>query len=206
MYSVKDIYVLFRKQQSLFFERGFKIPKDWVAFYNKMETSKRNALEKITNNFNTKWQNINPEEYFKTGFKLFGKTFSYHKFFDRKIIKQYIQVDRNKKRNSNINKRKVADSVKFLKKETKQKGLSIKEYCKENNNSNIVLNYIKNNIDIYTLVLLDRKGIVNINMDLENQLPYFKDNKRQAYYYIKDNMNFFKEIGRILDGKEETNK
>jgi hypothetical protein len=206
MYTVKDVYVFYRKQQALFFERSYRIPKDWVKFYNKIDASKRNALQKITNNFNTKWQNIDPNEYFKTGFKLFKKSFSYHKFFDRKIIKHYIQIDRNKKRESNINKRKIVDSVKYLLNEAKRKNVSLDVYCKENNYGNLVLGYTKNYIDIYTLVLLDRKGVININSNLEKRLPYFIDNKRQAYYYIKDNIKFFKEIWRILDGKKEKDR
>ena len=72
MYDTRDIYIAFRKAQSLAKNRGYRIPKDWDNhFNNKMKPTDRDNLQKITDYFNTKWQNINPQKYFEAGFDIY---------------------------------------------------------------------------------------------------------------------------------------
>lgn len=114
-YSVKDIYIYFRKVQAKYLNRPYRLPKDFEKFLEKMNSKNRKNLEEVTRNFSTKWLNINPELYFQYGFELYGKNFSYIKFLNKELMNFYIdKVKRIQFKEEEI-KENVLKSVKFIK-------------------------------------------------------------------------------------------
>jgi len=94
-----DIYVEFRKAQSRYHSRPYKLPKDFGTFFaTKISESNQKVMTILKDNFNTRWHNVDIAKYFDCGFELYGKNFSYHKFLDKKILLQYIQRDKLEKR------------------------------------------------------------------------------------------------------------
>ena len=177
MYDVFDIYKIFRKAQSEFSNRGYRLPKDWESHYaNKMVSENKRALETITGYFNTKWQSINPEQYFSTGFTLFGNRFSYRRFLDKKIILQYIQNDKNEKRKTGLLQEDIKTSASYVNRLMTNDGRGSKliRYC----NMNVgcigkpVDDYIAGRITKTFMVLLIWHGIYKPTEEELNRMPY----------------------------------
>jgi len=40
MLSEKDVYIMFRRSQGSYFDKPYRLPKDWEAYYGKMEKKK----------------------------------------------------------------------------------------------------------------------------------------------------------------------
>jgi len=75
---IEKIYIKFREAQADYFSRGYRLPKNFKNhFNNKFKEQNKKKLIKITGFFLTKWQNIDPYLYFRCGFDLFGKNFSF---------------------------------------------------------------------------------------------------------------------------------
>ncbi len=90
-YEQRDIYYFFVKTRALFNNRGFRMPSkqpfdEWMKAKPKLQ---QETLRKITERFNSIWCNVEPQLYFDCGFRLFGKSFFFHKFFEPAIMIKY---------------------------------------------------------------------------------------------------------------------
>lgn len=178
MISTFDIYITFRKEQANFFNRGFRLPKDWDSHWAKMKANDREILETITVFFNTKWQDIDIERYFQSGFFVFRKKFTYTKFFDSRIIKDYVAKDKARKMNLSNIKKEFEKSLRFV----INSGWKIPEYVRmsEGNMSFPVLHYIQGKIDISFLSYLVMKGMLKLNEVERSRCPLFEPKYREA--------------------------
>ncbi len=192
--EVIDVYTAFRKAQSNFFSRPYKLPKDFEYYcQTKMSPNNRENLEKLARNFSTRWQNIDIDKYMRYGFELFGKTFTYAKFLDRRLLKLYIEKDKNEKREVKIEKRTIIESAKFVKKFIRSVQVEptdippLVQYgrLQIGRLSAAVSHYLTNRIDKYFLVWLIDQGVVRLTDQDRAMIPLIVDNYREYLEKVK---------------------
>ena len=111
-----EVYVAFRAAQGNAKGRPFRLPKDWESFKSKRMLKKNvENLELAAGYFNTKWRNVDLDRLMTYGFELW-KNFSYHQFFNKKLINYYIERDRILKRKLRVDKESIMKSLIFIKK------------------------------------------------------------------------------------------
>jgi hypothetical protein len=118
----------------------------------------KNMLILVTSWFLTKWQNVDPFRYFQCGFELYNKTFTYVNFTDPKILRLYIQKDKNIKRYNRLSKKRIIESLKFVKSYMSNNGImSFNIYCmtQKHNRSLPVRHYLANFIDKFFMVWMN---------------------------------------------------
>lgn len=195
--EIEHIYYCFRKAQSEYKNRGFRMPKDFEKhFNNRFQKTNRESLRKITGLFLTKWINIDPFLYFKCGFELYKNNFTYTKFFKEPILNLYIQRDKAKKRELEANKKNIIKSAVHL----KGTGYSLRDYImtRDGARSLAIADYLKNNIDAYFLVwLIKRHGLRLTDAD-RSDIPYIHSNFRKISVQIEDLKNFFRKVEQKL--------
>lgn len=210
MIEMYDVYVKFRQAQSRFLNRPYRLPKDFESFVKKrMSDANRKNLEKATQYFNTKWSNIDIERYFDYGFELFGKGFSYSRFLDSRLVKYYIDKDKNLKRESDNVAEGLKKSIVFVKK-------WINKNCKESKISPITIycnksdekvrlpikHYLKNDIHRLFLTWLIREGYFHPKDYEINYITYISENFRTNIEALNE-FNKLMEKGReILERRE----
>lgn len=200
--DIEFVYFKFRKMSAEFNNRGYRLPKDFEKFlYSRMSEPNRKNLIKITKNFITKWERIDIEQYFRVGFKLFGKNFSYAKFLDEKIMISYKNIDKNIKRDLNENKKKFTNSIKYVIMYMKEKNINFDEYCSkkvEGEISLVINHYIKNYVDKIFIAWLIKKGFFYLNDNEKCLVPYIIDNYRDMYVKLDEMKEFTKKIEKKL--------
>lgn len=197
---IEKIYGEFRRSQAVYNNRPFRLPKNFENhFNNRFKEQNRKALTKITGWFLTKWQNIDPYEYFLCGFELFKKNFTYVRFFDEKIILLYKTRDKNKKREINITKKTLIKSAYFVKKWIEKYNKTFNEYITiRNGNQKIaVYHYLKNKIDASFFVFLLNKGMILTDND-RSMIPYIQTNYRKIIYELNLIEDFIKKMEEKL--------
>jgi hypothetical protein len=194
----QDVYVAFRKAQSLAKNRGYRLPKDWDTFYKKLSLKNRNTLTQITHWFNTKWKDIDPQKYFDCGFELFGKSFSYHKFAERPIINLYIQRDKAVKRDMKMSKKSIALSTKWVLKYMKESDIpTFFVYCNSRIGNRLlpIDHYLKNKIDgIFLTWLIKDKMIGALTDDERATIPYITENYRENVLKLEQIQDFLRKL------------
>lgn len=201
MYTEEDIYVMFRKAQSLYFSRPYRLPKDINAFIsNRMNKTNREALEISAKWFNTKWKNIEPSAYFGYGFELMGKKFTYHNFLDRRVHNYYITRDKIRKRDIEINKEKIEHSLNFIRTYI-EKNRNIKisiwtQYCcsEKGGIKAPIKDYLDNNIDRLTLTWIIRNKHIALSDGDKMLIPLIIDNYREYTEQVKEFKYLLEEI------------
>lgn len=192
-YDPVDIYYFFRKAQADNKGRGFRMPKDFDSHINNKFTEKnREALLLATKYFNSKWINVDPYQYFECGFVLY-KTFSYAMFFRSKVLRLYIERDKNKKRELNVNKKQIVESIKFIKKYMLSNEIfMLSDYLSKRDGRQKILidHYMKNKVDKFLLVYLVKSGKLNLTDDDRAYIPYIVQQYREIAQ-ITDEMNGF---------------
>lgn len=156
-----EVYVAFRAAQGNSKGRPFRLPKDWESFKStRMKPKNVEQIVKAAGWFSTKWRNVDLDRYMEYGFDLW-KGFSYHQFFNKKLIEYYIQKDRILKRKLRIDKGEVVKSLTFIKKFMVDKPLkngynSLQTYCRMKDGQKSVLSthYVKGKIDNITMTYL----------------------------------------------------
>ena len=201
MITLEYIYVQFRKAQAEVNNRGYRIPKDFEKHLaKKMSDKNRNILILVTSWFLTKWQNVDPFRYFQCGFELF-KTFTYKNFTDPKVLKLYIQKDKNIKRYNRLSKKNIIQSLKFVKNYMSEHGIpSFNIYCltTDINRSLPVQHYLKNKIDKFFLVWLVRERMLRLSDDEISVMPYVVENYRDIVDKLDNIKNFLEEVRKKL--------
>lgn len=198
---IENIYYQFRKAQASYNNRGFRMPKDFEKhFKTKLSAINQKKLAKIAGWFNTKWNNIDPYLYFKCGFELYKKRFSYIKFFEEKIILLYIQRDKNTKREARATKENLIKSAGFVKKYMRENEIqSLQEYIDTNdgNQKLAVSHYLKNKIDASFFVFLLKKGMALTDTD-RSFIPYIAKNYRILNLMLIDMKPFLDKIEKLM--------
>ena len=181
-YEPVDIYYHFRRAQSESKGRGFRMPKNFDVHLEKKFTEKnREALILATKFFNVKWKNVDPYRYFQCGFELL-KTFSYVKFFDVRVLRLYIEKDKNIKRDLKGKKVDIVSSVKFIKKYMNENDIFMfRDYLeiKKGSQRVVIDHYMKNSVDKFTLVWLVKNGRLVLTDNDRAYMPYIVEQYRE---------------------------
>lgn len=197
----EDIYVCFRKAQAEANNRGYRIPKDFEKHLNeRMSDKNKNTLILVTSWFLTKWKEIDPFMYFQCGFELY-KTFTYANFTDPKIVMLYIQKDKNIKRYNRLSKKRIINSLKFIKGYIADNGiLSFNIYCMtyQSNRSLPVTHYLENKIDKFFMVWMIKEKMVLLTDDERSIMPYIVESYRQIVDKLDNIKNFLIEVRKKL--------
>lgn len=203
MKTEEDIYIAFRAAQSEFIGRPYRIPKNFNNhFNNRFSKKNKESLILSTKFFNTKWSNIRPMDYFRCGFSLYGKNFSYVKFFEKNIMRLYIQRDKIKKRENLINKKSMIDSMKFVMAYMKESEIpTISRYCllKNNGCSMPVKHYLDNKIDKFFLVFLIKCGYLTIEDREIPYIPYVIGKFREIIFKLEGINEFLKKLKERIE-------
>ena len=193
----ENIYYFFRKAQSETKGRGFRMPKDFeLHLKNKFSKKNREALLMAAKFFSTKWTNVDPYRYFQCGFELL-KTFSYVNFFDQRVMRLYIQKDKNMKRESSDYKKKIVESVAFIKKYMKMNNIIMfDDYLRvtHENRKIIVEHYLKNKISKYFIVWMMISGRLSLSDSDIAFMPYISDQYREIRVQLKEIDSFLRKI------------
>jgi hypothetical protein len=178
MITEKQVYETFRREQGNFLNRGFRLPKDWESHWEKMKENDKKALEMMVMFLNTKWRDIDITRYFQSGFFVFKHKFTYVKFFDHRIIKDYVAKDKAKKMNLDQVKRDFQNSLKFV----IQTGMKVPEYVqqREGEMSLPVIHYIQGKIDTSFLCYLIMKGFLKLNSTERSRCPCLESQYRES--------------------------
>lgn len=155
-------------------------------------------LQRLTDQFNTNWYNIEPTLYFKCGIMLW-KTFSYSKFLDRKILDKYIKDDKRKKRKAfDKTDEEIKNDIKKSLDYIKNQGYSsIKEYSQVIVNSThlCVDDYFRERIDlVLTAYIIQAKGFSLFGVD-DICLSYINNNQPIIKKLVK---RYSRVINKIL--------
>lgn len=199
----QEVYLCYMRSKAKFNNRGYREPKDIDLTLEKLRQKNQknyDNLIKLSNWFNTKWSNINIEKYFECGFLLW-KNFSYHQFFNDKVIQLYKQKDRIQKFHTEINKKELLKSFKFIKKYCKNDKISsLKEYCnlKDQNYSICINHYIQNKIDTYSLVYFILKKYLVLNVYERDKLVSVINNITQYKSFILQEWKFLEEMEKLI--------
>lgn len=198
IYEVEKIYYYFRKAQSEFNNRGFRMPKDFQNFLkNTLSKVNRQKLIKLTNRFNTRWNNIDPYKYFQCGFSLYKKNFSYIKFLEEKILKLYITRDKIEKRKIIAEKEKLIETAKFIKKYLNKNEIKLRDYIHkyDKDNKRIILDhYVKGKIDNFFFIWLMKYKGLSLTDTEKAYIPYLSENYRKISMELKNVLSFLKKL------------
>lgn len=210
MYNVSDVYTIFRKVQSRYCSRAFRLPKDINARIEKLPEVQRKNIEHLTNRFITRWHNIDPEKYFESGFELFKDSFTYIKFLHPKIILHYIEKDKNNKRTTYNIQKNIVDSIKFINTWMKDKNIRkdlslLSQYCMmtDDNMKAPVKHYLLGKIDKHTVVWFIYRKMLFVTVDDDGFLPYIEENYRQYVQDIEGIIDFLKDVENKLERKRK---
>jgi hypothetical protein len=197
---IESVYRAFRKAQADYHNRGYRMPKDFETHFNtKFKETNKKILIKITGWFLTKWQNVDPYEYFKCGFELYENRFTYVKFFKEKILLLYKTRDKNKKREVRITKEGLVKSAMFIKKWMDENNSTLEMYMHERIGEQklAVDHYLKDKIDASFFVYLMRRGMILSDND-RACIPYIHANFRKISFALNDIRDFTKKLGDKL--------
>lgn len=197
MYDEQYVYIVFRRAQANFHNRPYRLPKDWNKHFNeRMSKKNREALTIATKYFNTKWRNIDMERFFATGFDLFGKGFTYVRFFDPKVMALYMERDKMHKRNLDLQKASFVKSAKFVK--NKWGSGRLKHYARTRigYESVPIRDYVRGDIDQFFLAWLIREKYLILEDVDRVQIPYIVEKYRE-YLSKLDEMKDF--VGKVKE-------
>ncbi len=198
--ELEEIYRSFRRVQSSTMGRGYRMPKDFSVWLKKMNEHNRSELYKITARFKTKWHLIDPERYFLCGFELLS-SFSYKHFFDPRIIRLYINKDKNIKRQGEALKKNFIESVKFTKQYMKENQIqTFNVYCNSTyTNMHLpVIHYLSNKIDGFFLTWLLYSRMFQLSDDEQMMVPYIMEKYRENIVKLLNINDFLKKLKEKL--------
>lgn len=201
MIKDQDVYFAFRKAQSNSKNRGFRMPKDFDAFLSKMSPMNREWLQRTTICFNTKWLNIDLEQYMACGFEIW-KSFTYKYMLHEKVIQLYIHKDKTRKRKIEVTHRNIETTFyniyDFLQDKPQRPGYKqLQNFCKfrEGEVRTCINMYVRGKIDSVTMSYCVNKGYINLTDDERALSPYLV----QKY---RDMLDLLEEIKPFIIRKE----
>lgn len=200
--NTEELYIKFRKAQAAYNGRPYRLPKDIEAhIQTKMNKQSREALEQAVAYFLTKWQNINVDKFLECGFEVFGRGFTYIKFFDRKVIELYIRRDKNEKREMEISKKRLIESAKNIKKYLQENDLTLKHYCRKRNQHQLIVveHYHKGIVDKLLFVYLHMIKYILLEDNDKAEIPYIIEQYREIRRVANDLDGFLTQIQNLLE-------
>lgn len=201
-----SVYCCFKAAQNEYLDRACRLPKNWEQYLEtKMSKQNRDALERSVKYFRTVWSNIDPKRFMKYGFELYGKGFTYSKFFNRELLNFYKERDKNHKRNSVLQKKEIIKSFKFIKdfmsdKQDNSKVSTILRYCLlQCGYEPVIINhYVLGHIDNFTFVWMMYRGYFRLPEENRDQVPYITTNYRTIVSGIREVESFMIKAERML--------
>lgn len=177
MITIQEVYETYRRVQGRQLGRGYKLPKDFNEWYMNAPKPTQDGLDMVTKYFNTKWQNVVPEDYFAAGFNLW-KNFSYHQFTNPKVLNMYIDKDKLKKRSLMGCKADLTKSRSYI--VATHGVLSPNEYCRmaDGKLSQPVSDFINNKIGPYFLSWLIYKRLLVLQDHERSMVSLITNNYR----------------------------
>lgn len=203
MLTEENIYRAFRQEQSKYLGRPYRLPKSWDQFFAKLAPERKGPIKTITLFFNTRWSNIDPRAYFQAGFKVFGNSFSYHKFFDRKIIELYINEDRAIKREVEGVADDLINSIEYIKSLLPDAPVSrLTRYVNmfDGQRPKAISDYLANRIGKYFLVYLVKEGYVSLRSEQRGQLVYIDKQYNKYVQILTSFLQQSAEANKVLEG------
>lgn len=205
--SVTDwnVYVSFRHAQGQAKNKPYRLPKQWETFReNRMSPTNREFLDKTVQYFNTKWHNVDLNDYMSTGFMLW-KNFSYHQFLNPKVIELYKRRVKVNLRKLRVDKETVLESLKHIKsfmsdKETINGYNKLQTYCKlKEGHSHIAFqDYHKGKLDNLTMSYLVYKRYVKLSDEERGVMTNFTQNYRELVDSMKDLQKFIEKAEQSI--------
>lgn len=192
MITNKDVYISFRRAQGNSSGRGFRIPKDWDQFLEKMNPNNLKWLNYATMYFNTTYSNIDLDVYMSCGFELW-KGFTYKHLLNEKVINLYIHKDKVCKRKIEVTHQEIKDSFDnifdyMLDKPIRPGYSELQNFCKfRDGEIRVCVNmYVQGNIDSITLAYCVNKGYINLTDDERALSPYLVKRYREILAQLED--------------------
>lgn len=192
MITPENVYIAYQQARARYVNRPYKMPKDWNKIWIKLGEKSVYNIEMIAKAFSTRWANVDIDKYFDCGFELFGKSFLYNKFYERKILLLYIEKDKQLKRRIVNIKASYDKSNEFItywmNNRPHRNDISLyKQYCMMSDEGirAPIKHYIKNKICRYMLVWLIKEKFL-ILQDYEKELvPLINSQYRQLVHDLK---------------------
>jgi len=166
MITELDVYKSFRSVQSSIKGSGYRLPKDWVKFFTeRLTVNQQQNLTRASKYFSTAWESIDMNRYFECGFELFPK-FSYHMFFNDKVMQLYIRRDKIIKADIMNMKSDIINSSKFVYHYMQDKEYAnlFSDYCMLSVDEQHVMidHYMKNKVTGYFVSWMIAEGNFNV--------------------------------------------
>lgn len=142
MIDIISVYNFYKKAESKCKNKPYKEPKNFELVWNRLSDDNKQIIQTLSDYFNTKWYNINPELYFLSGFKKW-KSFNWSMSLRKEVMQKYISSDKSRKRNDDINNN-IKESIEYI----KENYDSIFYYCEVvyGNLSAPVIDYLRSKI------------------------------------------------------------
>lgn len=204
MVKITDIYLEYLKQKGNSSKRAYRLPKEPELSIEKLrQTNQANydKLKTLTDHFNTKWSNIDPQKYLQTGFILFAN-FSYPNFLNDKILKHYIQLNKIEKFHTEFNRKTLLKSFKFIKEYMKENNIhQVSDYCgtKSEYRSLVLEHFFKGNVDPFTLLYLMLKKYVTYTQEEKDKLYDFLNNVTKYKPFVMEEWNLFMKMEKTIN-------
>jgi len=149
----------------------------------KLTSENLTQIKNLTDNFNTKWSNIDPSIYFKCGLKLW-KTFSYSRFMNSAILEKYIHKDKIIKRKI-IEKNDIIESFQYIK-HKKHDSLYSYTKCKDGTLLHLCcLDFFYNKIDKVLISYLMFYNYFKVSELDKRYTNYIWNNKKEMKAKVK---------------------
>lgn len=162
------------------------------------------VLETLSKRFITVWSEISPYKYFECGFDVYKKKFHYGLFMKREIMKLYINRDKAKKHNTQLNKKELIKSLMFMENYISKNKITFNQYCMREHNGLAlpVYHYIHNKINKYFLVFLIRCKYFSLSDKDVPYVPYVVEDFRVVMFELQEIERFINKLkGRIENYK-----
>ncbi len=200
-----DVYAAFRRAQANANDRGYRLPKNWNSFKERMNKKNSEWLYKATVYFNTTYSNVNIDEYMACGFELW-KGFTYKHFCDPRVIELYIQKDKIKKRKLSSSKEEIENSFSFISNYLNEKPsrpgyTQLQNFCKFRNGEvrEIINMYNRSKVDSLTVTYCILKRYIVLTDDERALVPYISQRYRELVENLQPVLEFIKNKEVELD-------
>ena len=168
MIDVYDVYKYYKKAESKYKNKPYKI-KDMERVFNKLNDDNKETIQTLSDYFNTKWFNVNPELYFLAGFKTW-KSFNWTMTLRPDVMKKYIANDKTRKRSKKYD---IKESIEWI----KEKYGSVKKYCdlKDGNVSQPIIDYMRSKMPGILVSYLINKKILTLTEQDNSYIMYLNN-------------------------------
>ncbi len=185
------LYQIFKKKESLYKNKNMGVPQN----LNKLSVKNFKKLQKISDYFNTIWQNIDPELYIKLGFEKW-KSFNLDKLDNPDLFQKYKSVDKLWKMGYNkIDEDVLKKSISYIKNQ--------KNYFNDEIIKQPIKDYIKNKIDpIFLCYLIEQKYII-LTGEEKSLLSYFLNDYDEIKFMMYKKYHYIKEKFEMSENKEK---